>query len=219
MRLWLNPHDDNAFERVVNLPARGIGNSTLEKIRNNARQSNISLWEAAAHTELPTRSKTALTTFIDLIRDMAHQEFATPGDLAEYIIDKSRLKSLYPNKTLEHIAKIENMEELINAFSQLKDPGSVQENVRTFLAQMSLDNSMQSKEQPQKAVQLMTFHAAKGLEFPFVFMTGMEEGLFPHYGSDQDSNELEEERRLCYVGTTAMSNLYILHSETRRVFA
>ena len=223
IRLWLNPHDDSAFERVVNLPARGIGQSSLEKIRQIARDQQISLWDSIEQAKtnglLTKRAANAFDGFKTLILNAKSKTFERTDELAQYLIETSDLKRLYPNKTMEHTAKIENMDELVTALSQFRESELIEDNIRTALAHMTLDATQDNAKYEKHAVQLMTVHAAKGLEFTHVFLTGLEEGLFPHFGSGQDDDELEEERRLCYVGITrACQKLYITNAETRRIF-
>ncbi|MDA9832188.1 UvrD-helicase domain-containing protein [Gammaproteobacteria bacterium] len=222
LRLWLNPNDDGAFERVVNLPSRGIGTSTMDKVRLHARENSLSLWQSVQacidNQLISARAINALEIFRAIITHVQSQDHQHPSDLMDALIDASALKSLYPNRSLEHIGKLENMDELITALGQFNDPeSSIQDNVHACLTHMTLDTTASSDN--QHSVQLMTFHAAKGLEFNYVFMSGLEEGLFPHFNSSQNEEDLEEERRLCYVGMTrARKCLTITHAQTRRIF-
>jgi DNA helicase-2/ATP-dependent DNA helicase PcrA len=222
LRLWLNPHDDGAYERVINLPPRGIGSSTLDKIREHAKENQLSLWQSTdaciKNKLISPRAINALDIFRSIIVQVQDQNHDHPSDLMAALIDASTLKSLYPNNSLEHIGKLENIDELITALGQFNNPEeSLQNNIHDCLIHMTLDASA-SSDNPH-SVQLMTFHAAKGLEFNHVFMSGLEEGLFPHFNSSQSDEDLEEERRLCYVGMTrARKHLTITYAQSRRIF-
>ena len=226
LRLLANRHDDPSFERAVNQPPRGIGAKTLEAIRNHARDFGCSLWAASEDLlrggAMSTRAAGALRGFLELIEEIA-AETATL-DLAE------RVETLLARVRLrEHFEKsrdgkgpdrIENLEELINAARQFELPEAEAEmgELDAFLAHASLEAGDNQADQWEDAVQLMTLHSAKGLEFPLVFIGGMEEGLFPHSMSAEDPQRLEEERRLCYVGMTrAMRQLWLTHAESRRL--
>lgn len=224
MRLLANRDDDGAFERIVNMPARGIGENTLNALRDSAKQLQLSLWKAAQHLiqqrELAARSLTALSNFIDLIEGM--QRGITDlslQELTDYILIKSGLMAFYREDHSEKgLARVENLEELINATSQfVPDPeAAALPPLAGFLSHVALETGEHQADQHIDAVHLMTLHSAKGLEFPLVFLTGMEEGLFPHIMSSQQPEQLEEERRLCYVGMTrAMHKLYVTYAETR----
>jgi len=226
LRLLANRHDDPSFERAVNQPPRGIGAKTLEAIRNHARDFGCSLWAASEELlrggAMSARAAGALRGFLELIEEIA-AETATL-DLAE------RVETLLAHVRLrEHFEKsrdgkgpdrIENLEELINAARQFELPEAEagMGELDAFLAHASLEAGDNQADQWEDAVQLMTLHSAKGLEFPLVFIGGMEEGLFPHSMSAEDPQRLEEERRLCYVGMTrAMRQLWLTHAESRRL--
>jgi DNA helicase-2/ATP-dependent DNA helicase PcrA len=226
MRLLANRDDDGAFDRVVNTPARGIGETTLAHLRQTARDHNLSLWRAAelliATKGLTARAATAIAQFLSLIQRMADNTAALNlADKTAYILNHSGLIEMH---RLDHsergLSRLENLEELINATSEYKpDPEEVElDPLLTFLAHVTLETGEHQAEHFEDSVHLMTLHAAKGLEFPIVFLTGMEENLFPHSFSNQDPKQLEEERRLCYVGMTrAMSKLYLTYAESRHL--
>ena len=231
LRLVSNRNDDAAMERVINTPVRGIGNKTLETLRAYARTHNLSLWQAAsqmlAENQLPARATLSLSGFIHLINEL--EDFAQGKDLdhlCEQVITRSGLIGHYEKEGGEK-AKIrkENLEELINAaksFTQeeLEDDneGTIMDILAAFIDKAALDAGDAQAGAGEDAVQLMTLHSAKGLEFPQVFIAGMEEGLFPHQMSIDSQSGLEEERRLCYVGITrAMQKLYLCHAESRRL--
>ncbi|MEM8768576.1 MAG: DNA helicase II [Pseudomonadota bacterium] len=237
MRLVHERNSDPAFERVINLPPRGIGDKTVEAIRAEARARGRSMWqsctEALAEGTFPGRIAGKVAGFLQLIEDLAQ---ATTDmalhELADHIIDTSGLMDYHSRERGERgLARKENLEELVSACrsftGELVFPISEpelngEENAETsvleeFLDQVALDaGDRQSESGP--AVQLMTLHSAKGLEFPLVFLAGLEEGLFPHRMSAEEPGRIEEERRLAYVGITrAMRCLYLTYAEARRL--
>ncbi len=226
IRLIGSRHDDAAFERVVNTPTRGMGDRTLEILRDTANAQNISLWRAAAvvlaQQILPARATLSLKAFIDLIdRLAAETDGLALHELAERVIQDSGLNAHYRQEKGEKgLTRLENLEELVNAAREF-DVTQIEEGMTplsAFLACSALESGNEKIESTVDGVQLMTLHAAKGLEFPVVFLSGCEEELFPHYLSKNDPNGLEEERRLCYVGMTrAMNTLYLTYSQTRRL--
>ncbi|NCF44346.1 MAG: DNA helicase II [Proteobacteria bacterium] len=232
MRLMEDRHSDPAFERVVNTPTRGIGDKTLEGIRQLARANQISLWQAAkdglAGGAFTARVKGAVGGFVTLIDELA--DAVAPmrlDEMAEHIIDASGLLEFHSQERGERgLARKENLQELVSACRQFsgdlvfpfEDSDRAEVSVlQEFLDQMTLDaGDRQSAQGP--SVQMMTLHSAKGLEFPLVFLGGMEEGLFPHRMSSEEPGRLEEERRLAYVGITrAMQELYLTYAESRRL--
>ncbi len=234
MRLMHDRHSDTAFERVVNTPPRGIGDKSVEAIRSLARGREISLWQAAkegiAAGTLPGRAKTTVAEFIALIDDMSEGVVNMDlHELADHVIDASGLMTYHSQERGERgLARKENLEELVSACRQFSgdlvfpftDATEDTEEVtvlQEFLDQVALDSGERQTQQGP-SVQMMTLHSAKGLEFPLVFLAGMEEGLFPHRMSAEEPGRMEEERRLAYVGITrAMSELYLTHAETRRL--
>ena len=232
MRLMEDRHSDTAFERVVNTPTRGIGDKTLEGIRQLARTNQTSLWQAAkdgiAGGSFTVRVNGAVGGFLMLIDELA--EAVAPmrlDELAEHVIDASGLMTFHGQERGERgLARKENLQELVSACRQFsgdlvfpfEDSDRAEVSVlQEFLDQMTLDaGDRQSAQGP--SVQMMTLHSAKGLEFPLVFLGGMEEGLFPHRMSSEEPGRLEEERRLAYVGITrAMQELYLTYAESRRL--
>jgi len=213
LRLMETSADNVAFERVVNFPTRGIGNATIEKVREFAATNHTTLFQASIEISpsLPTRASNALIGFTQLIEQM--QDEAKHLDLSEkvaYLIKTSGLIEHYSNdKTDKAGSKKENLEELIAAAKQyVYDDDSDMNEVTGFISLASLDSSGDTNAPENQNVQLMTIHSAKGLEFPNVFLTGMEEDLFPSRQSKDEPHLLDEERRLCYVGMTrAMKKL------------
>ncbi|MBA3661402.1 MAG: DNA helicase II [Gammaproteobacteria bacterium] len=226
LRLVANRHDDPAFERIVNRPTRGMGDRTLTAIREHAKVQHISLWSAAEallqQQVFPARAASSLLAFIKLINDMTDKTTALPlNKQVEYVLFASGLIEHYRKEKGEKgLTRIENLEELVNAAYQF-----IQETVpddmlplTAFLAYASLESSGDQAEEYEDSVQLMTLHTAKGLEFKVVFLAGCEEELFPHYLSMNDPKQMEEERRLCYVGITrAMEKLFMTYAEVRRM--
>jgi DNA helicase-2/ATP-dependent DNA helicase PcrA len=233
MRLLSHRDSDAAFERVVNTPTRGIGDKSLQEIRRLARSQNVSLWQAASQLlespDMSGRAKNAIRGFIQLIDtlDEATTE-SNLADLVSIVIEQSDLKSYYEKEKGERgQTRLENLQELVTA-ARTFDPEEELEiqdedvapltELEEFLSHAALEAGEGQGDPNQDCVQMMTLHSAKGLEFPLVFLTGLEEGLFPHMMSLEEPGRLEEERRLCYVGITrAMQQLYITHAESRRI--
>ncbi len=224
LRLLISRNDDAAFERVVNTPTRGIGNKTVENIRLFAREQGTSLFTAAqaalANNVFTARAANALQAFFELLENMEHSmDGMSLHGLVEYVIQDSGLKEYHRMEKGERgQARVENLEELVNAcrsFDTEEEPENI---LQEFLDRAALDAGDTQAEEYEDAVQMMTLHSAKGLEFPLVFLAGVEEGLFPHKMSLDEPGRLEEERRLCYVGITrAMKKLVITHAECRRL--
>jgi DNA helicase-2/ATP-dependent DNA helicase PcrA len=227
MRLIANRTDDAAFERAVNVPARGIGDKTLEMLRQYAHQHQCALWHAGeqlvALQSFTPRAANALSHFFKLIdtlaTDTAQMELY---EQTEHVIQNSGLIEHFRKEKGERgLARIENLEELVNAAKQF-DAAQVEITmtpISAFLAYSALESGDAQASENDNCVQLMTLHSAKGLEFPLVFLCGCEEGLFPHYMCLDNPNGLEEERRLCYVGMTrAMEQLYLTYAESRRLY-
>ncbi len=224
LRLISHRDDDSSFERIVNKPTRGIGARTLEAMRSYARANSCSMWRAAgavASNALSGRASSAIVVFLNLIERMARD---TDGlDLHEqvdHVIQASGLIEFFRKEKGERgETRIENLEELVSAAKGFEpDPAEEMSHLDAFLSHAALEAGEGQADAWEDCVQLMTMHSAKGLEFPLVFMCGMEDGLFPHQRSIADPNGLEEERRLCYVGITrAKESLYITHAEQRRL--
>lgn len=225
LRLLINPNDDAAFERIVNTPTRGIGNTTLNALRLCAKDYQISMWEATAqlikNKELSARAITALSAFVHLIQKAEEETKDMPlHEQTDHVIYRSGLISHYEkDKSERGQSRIDNLSELISATSQYTHSSDTELSpLAAFLSHVALETGDHQAEQNSDCVNLMTLHSAKGLEFPVVFLAGMEELLFPHKMSIDQPNGLEEERRLCYVGMTrAMEQLYLCYAECRRL--
>lgn len=227
MRLLSLPEDDISFERVVNQPPRGIGDKTLSQIRDVAREAGVSLWHACAEilsaNALKGRAATAVGNFMKLIIKLRADTADTDLDkLVEVVITESGLLEHYQkDRSDKGEARVENLQELIGAASvpvDIPDDAPEMSQLDAFLANAALEAGEQQGNEFDDCVQLMTLHSAKGLEFPLVFITGMEQGLFPSQRSIEESG-IEEERRLCYVGITrAQKKLYLSMAEHRRLY-
>ncbi len=230
LRLIANPEDDAAFERVVNTPTRGVGGKTVDNIRLFAREQGCSMWQASTKMVdkkvFAARAGNAVLAFMQTVTEL---QVSTEGKTLEVIADqmlkKTGLFEFHKSEKGEKgQARAENLEELINACGAFVagDQDEGEEDLtplQQFLDSAALDAGDAQADEFEDAVQMMTLHSAKGLEFPLVFLAGVEEGLFPHKMSLEEPGRLEEERRLAYVGITrAMQKLYITYAESRRLY-
>ena len=226
LRLLDGRGNDAALERIINVPARGIGEKTIETIREYARAHDVHMWEAIrlmlTVKALPARASGALAGFIELIDSLAEQVVAmTLQQMTQVVIEKSGLLAYHEaEKGEKGQARVENLEELVSAARTFEnDEDDELTPLQAFLTHASLEAGDTQAAENEDSIQLMTLHSAKGLEFPLVFLVGMEEGLFPHKMSLEEPGRLEEERRLAYVGITrAMQKLVISYAETRRLY-
>ena len=230
LRLMAHRDDDSAFERVVNTPTRGIGERTVQMVRDHAKSAGTSLWQAAVEQiegdTLAARARNALANFIQLIEQMDEQaEEKVLGEQVEIALNSSGIMAHHRKDRSEKArTRVENLEELVTAARQFAPADETVDDeslnpLDEFLAQAALEAGDTQADEWEDCVQMMTLHSAKGLEFPQVFLSGMEEGLFPHRMSSDDPDKLEEERRLCYVGITrAREKLTITHAESRRLY-
>lgn len=225
LRLLRNRDDDAALERVLNTPTRGIGNKTVELLRDHARQGQLSLWGAASQLleaeALPKRAADALRKFICLIDELDQGTTELPlHEQTDHVIEGSGLLEHHRKEKGERgMTRVENLEELVSATRAFEWDGDDEASpLQQFLDSAALDAGERQAGENEDSVQLMTLHSAKGLEFPLVFLAGLEENLFPHRMSIEEPGRLEEERRLCYVGITrAMEQLCITYAESRRL--
>ncbi|CAM3884794.1 DNA helicase II [Ectopseudomonas alcaliphila] len=226
LRLLDGRGNDAALERIINVPARGIGEKTIETIREYARAHDVHMWEAIrlmlAVKALPGRASGALAGFIELIDGLAEQVLAMPlHQMTQVVVERSGLLAYHEaEKGEKGQARVENLEELVSAARAFEnDEDDELTPLQAFLTHASLEAGDTQAAENEDSIQLMTLHSAKGLEFPLVFLVGMEEGLFPHKMSLEEPGRLEEERRLAYVGITrAMQKLVISYAETRRLY-
>ena len=229
LRLVHNPEDDSALERVINVPTRGIGGRTVEILRQQAGMVGLSLWQTARRMVdenlLAARARTMVANFMDMIIELREQTADyTLGNQMQAILDATELTRHYDRDPSEkRETRLENLQELVRAADTFSLPYEDEEAgltpIASFLSHAALEAGETQGERWEDCVQLMTLHSAKGLEFPLVFLVGMEEGLFPHQRSVEEAGHLEEERRLCYVGMTrARQQLILSSAEVRRMF-
>ncbi len=225
LKVLANPRDDLSLKRIVNVPARGIGAKTISRIENFCLTNNLSLLEGVRQIErveqVSSRFKSGLQDFSKLLEGFSQLKERLPVDeLTELVAEKTGyLDQLRKEKTVEAENRMENVKELINATCEFKER-SDQPTVEAFLEEVSLITDIDLWDKSKDAVTLMTLHAAKGLEFRVVFIAGLEEGLFPLSRSLEDPDELEEERRLFYVGMTrAREKLFLSYALHRKRFA
>ena len=226
LRLIQHRHDDAALERVINVPPRGIGEKTVEALRTAARAQNTSLWQAlhdlVGARAVSGRAASALNVFVELVDTLALKaEDLSLHNLVQQIIEQTGLVTFHKEEKGEKgQARVENLEELVSAARSFDFSGDEEMTpLAAFLDHAALESGDTQADSHEDSVQLMTLHSAKGLEFPLVFLAGMEEGLFPHKMSLEEPGRLEEERRLAYVGITrAMRRLVMSYAETRRLY-
>jgi DNA helicase-2/ATP-dependent DNA helicase PcrA len=225
LRLVASRADDTSFERVVNLPTRGIGAKTLDTLRDTARATGTSLWmaaTAAVQSGLAQRAAQALQGFLSLIERLSDEVSGLELHAqVDHVIQMSGLIDHFKKERGERgEGRVENLLELVSAAKGFSPDGETDmQPLESFLAHAVLESGEGQADAYADCVQMMTLHTAKGLEFPVVFLAGMEDGLFPHQRSIADLASLEEERRLCYVGATrAMRQLYVTYAEQRRLY-
>jgi DNA helicase-2/ATP-dependent DNA helicase PcrA len=228
LRLINNRNDDASFERVVNQPTRGIGNKTLEQLRELAKTGNSGLWQAAVNLlqsgNLPARAGNALQGFVKLIDALQSGIEKLPlHEQTEHVIQHSGLLEFYSQEKGEKAeARVDNLQELVNAargFDFHNSDNTEMDVLTAFLAHAALEAGEGQAEAWEDCVQLMTLHSAKGLEFPLVFICGVEEGLFPSERASEEPGRMQEERRLCYVGITrAREKLVLTYAQRRRLY-
>lgn len=228
LRLIMNPDDDISFERVVNEPKRGIGKTSVERLRAYATDHDISFFTAVKEvdfTGVSKRAATALAEFGQLIATLAQQsEFLTATDMVDTVLERSGYREMLENeRSIEAQSRLENLEEFMTVTQNFEEKSEEDQSLMAFLTDLALiaDIDQMDEEDPDQEakITLMTLHAAKGLEFPVVFLIGLEENVFPHSRSMFDDEEMEEERRLAYVGITrAEQQLYLTHAKMRTLY-
>ncbi|WP_017316732.1 DNA helicase PcrA [Mastigocladopsis repens] len=224
LRAIANPADTLSLTRVINTPRRGIGKATIDALNNAARELGTTLWEIISDetsvNTLAGRSAKAVNSFAQMIRNLQEQMETVPvSELVQGVLeDSGYIKDLQTQSTDEAEDRLQNVQELFNAVLQFEEEND-DVTLQAFLASTALSSDLDNLKEGQTAVSLLTLHASKGLEFPVVFLVGMEQGLFPNYRSMNDPAALEEERRLCYVGITrAQERLYLTHARERRLY-
>src|SRR5690625_1565833 len=228
LRLITNPDDDFSFERVVNEPKRGIGATSIERLRAYATDHGISLYQTIKEvdfTGVTPRAANALSEFDALLTSLIQQqEFLNATDMVEEVLERTGYEQMLKNEqSIESLSRLENLEEFMTVTQDFEATNEEDQSLVAFLTDLALiaDIDAVDEEDPdhQEKITLMTLHAAKGLEFPVVFLIGMEENVFPHSRSMMDDEEMEEERRLAYVGITrAEQELYLTHAKMRTLY-
>jgi DNA helicase II / ATP-dependent DNA helicase PcrA len=218
-----NPADEVSLRRIVNQPRRGIGAASLDRLAAHANQMNWTLLEAIEHSSavpLGTAAASRVREFAGLIEDLREvASTASPADLLEQVMEQTGYRAmLEAERTFESQGRLENLDELVGVAREFAERGEEDASLATFLQEISLYSDSDALNEPRPEVTLMTIHNAKGLEFPIVFVIGLEEGLFPHQRSLDEGDEAEE-RRLCYVGMTrAQQSLVLTHAHSRTIF-
>jgi DNA helicase-2/ATP-dependent DNA helicase PcrA len=224
LRLIVNSADTISLLRVINTPRRGIGDTTMDKLASAAQELNMPLWEilndADSVKALAGRTSKPILEFVERVNQWQEQAETLPASVlvAKVIEESGYIASLKTQGTDEATERLENVRELVNAVLQFEEQNEGA-TASDFLASAALAADVDNLEEEQTRVALMTLHSAKGLEFPVVFLVGMEQGLLPHFRSLQDPAALEEERRLCYVGITrAQEQLFLSYAKERRLW-
>ena len=224
LKLITNPSDGLSLKRVINVPPRGIGEKTLEKVEAYSREKGLSLYEgmkqALKENGFPSAAQAKIGEFIGLMEELRQEvNNLSLGRLGLDLINKTGyLRRLKEEGTDEAFSRMENIEELINVMTEFEQEGE-EGTLDRFLDKVSLVTDVDIYEDKVNRVSLMTLHCAKGLEFPVVFIVGLEEGLLPHHRRGDEIEDLEEERRLCYVGITrAKEELFLSRAERRSTF-
>jgi DNA helicase-2/ATP-dependent DNA helicase PcrA len=225
LRVIDNPHDSISLARVINTPRRGIGATTLERLTEYARMRGVSLYSAISDSEalsvLGSRARSALNSFCELFNDLASSAVGVgPSEIVKNVLKKTGYMRELVEETdsVEAEAKVQNLHELLSVTRSF-EKGRESATLSDFLQEVALLSDIDTFEDDKGGVALMTLHSAKGLEFPVVFMAGMDEGVFPYARSIYETLEIEEERRLCYVGITrAMDRLFVVSADTRMLY-
>src|SRR6185369_7843103 len=219
LRLTIRPHDTPSIERVINVPSRGIGDTTLAAINEQATAQDVSLWTIIEGdlAFLPPRASKAVREFREIVHDLQRAASNPLPDVLDYLLLRTGYRRmLAESRDVQDESRLQNIEELLNStreFWEQNQGGSIPDYLDSVTLMSDLD-----RYESQKGITLMTLHAAKGLEFKVVFLAGMEEGILPHSSSQEENEDLEEERRLCYVGMTrAREQLYCMHTFERRL--
>lgn len=220
LRVIQNPNDSISLKRIINVPKRGIGDTTIERIETFAKDNGISLYESLLSTPKEDKSYNKIMVFVNTIGEFIEKkDDLSISKLTDKILkDTGYISQLENEETIEAESRLENLKEFLSVALEFEER-SENQSLEEFLVGISLVSDIDNFQGSENAVVLMTLHSAKGLEFDNVFMCGVEEGIFPSYRSSLDETEIEEERRLCYVGITrARKNLYITYAKQRTIF-
>ncbi|MBE9181051.1 DNA helicase PcrA [Oculatella sp. LEGE 06141] len=224
LRAIANPSDTVSLKRIINTPRRGIGKATIERLETASREMNVPFWEIISDESsaqaLAGRAAKSLNRFTHILKTWQEKLDTLPAsEIVQGVLDDSGYVSdLRAQDTDEALDRLQNVQELYNAVRQFEDDNE-EANLSTFLANASLSSDLDDLQEEQSKVSLMTLHSSKGLEFPVVFLVGMEQGLFPNFRSLEDAAAIEEERRLCYVGITrAKERLFLTYARERRLY-
>ncbi len=219
LRLAVRPHDTPSIDRVINVPSRGIGDTTVEALTGKATEQGLSLWTIIEGdlSFVPARASKAVREFREIVHDLQRAASSPIPELYDYVLLRTGYRRmLSESRDIQDESRLQNIEELLNSAREFTE-ANPSAPLGDYLDSLTLMSDLDRYES-QKGVTLMTLHAAKGLEFRVVFLAGMEEGILPHSNSQEHNEDLEEERRLCYVGMTrAREQLYCLHSHERRI--
>jgi DNA helicase II / ATP-dependent DNA helicase PcrA len=219
VRLAVRPHDTPSVERVINVPSRGIGDTTLEALDDEAKRANASLWSIIEGPLdfLPPRASRAVKEFRDIVHDLQRAATNPLPEFIDYLLLRTGYRRmLQESRDVQDESRLQNLDELLNSAREFSEQ-NLGASLGDYLDSLTLMTDL-DKYESQKGVTLMTLHAAKGLEFKVVFLAGMEEGILPHSQSSDENDDIEEERRLCYVGMTrAQEQLYCLYALERRM--
>ena len=223
LRILVNPMDDVSLNRIINVPKRSIGKTTVDRLLNHAAERGISLYEALENekivTSLVPRAAAKVKAFVELIVSMKNYKYKDVADYVSYVISQSGLEKMYRElKTDDAAIRLENIGEIISAVKRYEQE-TEEATLSSFLENVALTTELDSMTDDMKSITLMTIHGSKGLEFPVVFLAGMEESIFPHFRSFDDEEQMQEERRLCYVAMTrAEEYLCLSRAKTRTIF-
>ena len=225
LKIIVNPKDSISLRRIINVPKRSIGDTTVEKLQNHATEIDDTLYNVLLDVDyvpgLTARSINPIKKFTDMMEEiMVMSEQLSVSQLIEYVLEKTGyLKSLKDSKLIEDQSRIENLEELVSDAVEFEKSNEEDKSLSAYLEKVALVQDMDDLEAEDNYVMLMTVHSSKGLEFPTVFLVGMENGIFPNAACFEHDNQMEEARRLCYVGITrAEEKLYMTSAETRMIF-